>query len=330
MTAPPTHDSSNSDLGRQSSASTVSVVMPAFNSSRYIAQAIESVLAQGGVGDLEVVVVDDGSTDDTAAIVTALGSRVRLLRQHNQGAAVARNLGVREARGRYIAFLDADDYWYPDKLRGQLDALQDSVARACYGGFRCWYPDADGVHANPLDLRNTPPATAAEVQGACSGWIYPQLLEDCIVWTSTVVVERSLLDEVGGFDVSLRKGQDYDLWLRISQRTPWLGIDRTLALYRMHGESITRRVLPVNYEYTILTSALQRWGLHSPGGVDADAAMVQRRLTRSCRSFADLHLKHGDPRIARDAYRAAAGHGGWGVKLAARWLTAAAKSLRAE
>ena len=132
-----------------------------------------------------------------------------------------------------------------------------------------------------------------------SGWIYPQLLLDCEVWTTTVLAERSLLDELGGFDAGLRIGEDYDLWLRASRLTPILRVPQPLALYRMHPASITKAAPPVNYQATVIERAIDRWGLNSPDGRSADRGAVNRALARCWSDFAGAHLGAGDLQRAR-------------------------------
>lgn len=287
----------------------ISVVMPAYNSGMFIREALASALAQRGVA-LEVVVVDDGSSDDTVAQVESFGDRVRLVRQANQGSAVARNRGVAEARASHVAFLDADDYWHPDKLAKQLALLQ-AGADLVYSRFSLWHAGADGRF----------PAAAAhlaacEASGQMSnpsgdGWIYIELLLDCVVWTSTVVASKALIEQVGGFDPSLRKGQDYDLWLKLAHAAQWRVVPESLALYRMHAESITHTVKPENFEYRILNGAYERWGLRNPDGRQLDERIMQERLARSARSFADAHLMGGSRETAAKFYRIALKHRRW-------------------
>src|SRR6266571_8138521 len=113
----------------------VSVVIPTYNSSQYLVNAVDSVLAQS-VADCEVLVIDDGSSDDTQEVMSRYGPPVRYIHQPNGGVAVARNRGIEESRGRYVAFLDADDTWYGDKLERQLAALRGNPQhRACYTAF---------------------------------------------------------------------------------------------------------------------------------------------------------------------------------------------------
>lgn len=292
----------------------VSVVMPAYNDAPYVAQAIDSVLAQTW-SHIELIVVDDGSTDGTRDVVRSYGGRLCLVEQTNAGSAVARNRGIELAQGRYVAFLDADDWWHPEKLASQMQALQRQVeqggpeARMVYTRFERWNLDEKGCYAPPASLlpdclSNAPPPAQQ------LAWIYPELLEDCIVWTSTVMVERQLLLDEGGFDPARRKGQDYDLWLRLSQRAPWLLLDVPSALYRIRAGSITHVPKPVNDEYEILRRATERWGMSSPDGRQGDAKKLRARMARSCTNFGLIHLGGGDPRLAIQAFRQAIDEGG--------------------
>ncbi|MES2263035.1 MAG: glycosyltransferase [Pseudomonadota bacterium] len=279
----------------------ISVIIPCYNAERYIVATIESVLAQD-VRDLEIIVVDDGSKDRSVELVRATFPDVRLETQANQGVAAARNRGIALARGEWIAFVDADDIWLPGKLSAQLQQLQASPGcRMNYTGWQVWpsdqpRPDDDylaGVQKTAGDAR----------WNGASGWIYPQLLLDCVVWTSTVMAHRSLLDEIGGFDGTLRIGEDYDLWLRASRVTPILRVARPYALYRIHPASITKTVPTDNYRAKVIGRALARWGMASPDGSLADKAAVQRMLAKSWSDYAGAHLQAGNFAQAR--------RGGW-------------------
>src|SRR5262245_60758400 len=207
----------------------VSVVIPAHNCGRFIGDALDSVLRQN-YPLLEIFVIDDGSTDDTCDVVARYSDRVSLVRQRNAGAAVARNVGMKLARGRYVALLDADDVWLPGKLRLQVDHLErhPDVAMCCTR-WHLLYPDAAGAY----HFERAASPESVSVDPKWRGWIYCELLLDCEVWTSTVVMRRELDERVGGFDVKLRRGQDYDYWLRASRLTRIDRLDAPLALYRM-------------------------------------------------------------------------------------------------
>lgn len=206
----------------------VSVVIPAYNAVAYIASSVESVLAQG-FRDFELIVVDDGSSDPTAARLDAYGDAVRCLRQPNGGVSRARNRGVEASRGRFVAFLDADDVWLPDKLGMQTSLLESrSDCRACY------------TAATVADATLRPIAVDRIAEGAVTA---PNLLlRGNIVpgGGSAVLCERELLVEAGGFDPQLSLCADWDMWLRLAARTRFAGIDKPLVVYRCTPGSMSR------------------------------------------------------------------------------------------
>jgi len=203
----------------------VTVIVPAYNAATTIARALASVAAQGR-GDMEVIVVDDSSVDGTADIVRAFSDlKVRLLRtEARSGAAAARNLGIRHARGRYVAFLDADDAWLPGKLDRQLATFEsdpDLVFVSCDSEL----VDETGRMCGKVDP-NRRRAVGHE------GW--KTLLKHSCVATPSVVVRRQALLDVGGFDPDLPVGEDQDLWIRLAGRGPIGHLDETLV--RVHDQ----------------------------------------------------------------------------------------------
>lgn len=282
----------------------LSVVIPCYNAERYIAATLDSVLAQRDNDvpiDLEIIVVDDGSRDGSAALVRERYPQVRLLEQANAGVAAARNHGIQAARGEWVAFVDADDIWLPGKLAAQFALLAaHPECRMCYTAWQVW-PSSD-----PLPT----PEIMAEV-GRCadeparwqgpSGWIYPELLLDCVVWTSTTIALRSLFEEIGNFDSTLRIGEDYDLWLRASQATPILRVAYPYALYRIHPDSITKTPPTANYRAIVIDRALNKWGLRSANGVQAEKSKVQRMLAEIWVHFASDSLRVGELNRASSA-----------------------------
>ena len=155
----------------------------------------------------EVIVVDDGSTDDTPELLSRFGDSIRLVRQENRGVSAARNAGIRAASGEWFAFLDSDDLWLPRKLEAQVAALDDP-ARA---DFRVVYTDEkwikDGRHKNQ-----------GKQHRKYSGWIYEKCLPSCIISPSSVMIHCSVFDTVGRFDEDLPACEDYDMWLRVCAR----------------------------------------------------------------------------------------------------------------
>ena len=271
----------------------LSVVIPCFNAERYIVAAVRSVLAQDWP-DLEVIVVDDGSSDRSAELVRDTFPEVTLLRQTNQGVAAARNLGIRHSQGDWIAFLDADDIWLPGKLQAQWQLLSTQpTARMAYSAWHVWSSTEPSPSPEYVDEVLSQSVNTDRWAGP-SGWIYPHLLLDCEVWTSTVLAHRSLFEEVGLFDTALRIGEDYDLWLRASRVTAILRVPRPYALYRLHPTSITTTVPETNYRELVVSRALARWGYGSPDGSSARKADVDRVLARSWGDFAGIHLRAGN------------------------------------
>jgi glycosyltransferase involved in cell wall biosynthesis len=281
-----------------SQAPLVSVVMPAFNDERFIGEALRSALDQT-YPHVEVVVVDDGSTDATTRVAESFGERVRVLRQSNAGAAVARTLGMHAARGELIAFLDADDYWHRDKLALQVAHL---AAHSDLGAVYCawldwiWPDDADPEAVLARAPRPLPAETA--IDPLESGWLYTDLLLDCVIHTSAVVLRREVVARVGDFDTTLRKGQDLDYWLRCSRVTRFDKLARPLSLYRRRSDSITTRVAEVNYGARIIDRALARWGARGPDGRRPDMTRLARARAKLWSSFGAAHLQANRPRTA--------------------------------
>jgi glycosyltransferase involved in cell wall biosynthesis len=184
----------------------VSVVIPAYNSSAYIAAALESVFQQT-FSSHEVVVVNDGSPD-TPALEAALQpylSRLRYFRQENRGPSAARNVGIREARGRYVAMLDSDDSWLPHHLERQVDYFTRDAKLGLVYSNNMQISDDEVVGAAFETVPQTGPVTLESL-----------LAEHCTVNTSSVVVSRDALLKVGLFDESLNRCEDFDLWLRLA------------------------------------------------------------------------------------------------------------------
>jgi glycosyltransferase involved in cell wall biosynthesis len=207
----------------------VSVVIPAYNAARFLPDALDSVLAQT-FRDLEVLVVDDGSSDDTPAVLARYGSQIRCMRQSNAGVSAARNRGIAEARGRYVAFLDADDTWMPHKLARQMKALaQNTECGACYSAFTFVRADL------------TPLVVSRCKRGGAS--LADLLLHGNVVGSgSTVLCRRVLFDASGDFDPVLSQCADWDMWVRLAARTDFLYLNEPLATYRQHGTNMSHDI----------------------------------------------------------------------------------------
>ena len=206
----------------------ISVVIPTQNRRRLISRAIDSVRAQTRPAS-EILVVDDGSTDDTAPFIAETYPGVRLLRQSNRGVSAARNAGIRAAEAGLIAFLDSDDEWLPRKLERQIQAMEASP-----GALLC--------HTNEIWIRDGRRVNPMKKHQKFGGRIFEKALPLCVISPSSVLVERSLFDEVGFFDESLPACEDYDLWLRVCARFPVLFVDEPLIVkYGGHEDQLSRR-----------------------------------------------------------------------------------------
>ncbi|HUT53321.1 MAG TPA: glycosyltransferase [bacterium] len=220
-----------------------SVVIPVYNSGRWVAEAVESALGQGR-DDVEVIVVDDGSTDDTPAVLARFAGRARVIRQENGGVSVARNRGIGEARGEWIAFLDADDRFRP----GHLDRL-DRAASA--------HPDAGLIYADAMLIdgegREIKPKTARD-PGPDP---FTSLLLRNVITTSATAVRAGCLNQVGAFYPVLKGPEDWDLWLRLAARFTVARIPEISVDYRKHGAGLvhTRGVSMREDNLTVIARA---------------------------------------------------------------------------
>ncbi|PKO55752.1 MAG: family 2 glycosyl transferase [Betaproteobacteria bacterium HGW-Betaproteobacteria-21] len=285
-------------------ATLVSVIMPAYNVRRFIGEAIQSVLAQNYPA-IEIIVVDDGSSDDGADYVETHFPEVRLFRKENGGAATARNIGLREARGSYIAFLDADDVWLPGKIAAQMSYFEahPEVSMLCTG-FSHWLSDAEGLFSDPLKaIEGAGSVDSGVIDAELSGWIYHKLLLGNFVWTTTVMMRKGLVDKIGLFDETLRLGQDYDYFLRASRETEIHFLARVFALYRQHPGSAIARGADFNYAAHVIKRAVSRWGLASPNGDALDAAALRDRLHKIHFSCGYGHYKRGNAAAAHGEFR---------------------------
>lgn len=208
---------------------TVSVIIPAFNRNHTLPRALSSAVSQT-FRDLEIIVVDDASEEPAADVVQMFDDpRARVIEHdRNRGANAARNTGVRSARGKYVAFLDSDDEWLPDKVQIQVAALEAA-------------PSAVAGHYTGLTAFDESGQEISRRKPQLSGNIYLHLLQrNEIGPLSAVLVRRSVLNKVGGFDEQLASSQDWDLYLRIAEHHEFVSTSDSLVRYHVGGDSITR------------------------------------------------------------------------------------------
>jgi glycosyltransferase involved in cell wall biosynthesis len=274
----------------------VSVIIPTYNCERYIAETIHGVLNQT-FKDVELIVVDDGSTDRTRDIVASYGPAIRLITQKNARVCAARNRGIREAAGQYVCLLDHDDYWFPHKLELQVSLLAANPdSGVVYSTFILWHPDASGLYPalGSFDLGAYPDSIDPDY----SGWIYHQFLLDCWMLTSTAMFRREVFDRCGVFDVDLPYSEDWDLWLRISREYQFLRHNTPTTLYRQHPGQGNRQARSIDYRTLLLERAARRWGLCSHDGRCVTRAAFNEQLALYHQEFGLGHLRAGNTRVA--------------------------------
>jgi glycosyltransferase involved in cell wall biosynthesis len=266
-------------------STTVSVVIPVYNGAAFIGRAIESALEQSH-RPCEVIVVNDGSTDNTLEVLAAYRGRIRLLSIANGGVSNARNLGMQASTGELIAFLDADDSWHPNKLQLQVAAMQA-------------YPRA-GLCCCDYVVLNKHLGHVVNHFSACKkGMTYDRPFDQGLVATliqcnfvgtaSTVILRRSLCQQVGGFNVAYRQAEDYDYWLRCAARAPFIVLSTRLMEKRSHDSNLTNDGLETLQCHERVLQDL-------PGNTmldKADAARIRPALARLQLDIARLLFEQG-------------------------------------
>jgi glycosyltransferase involved in cell wall biosynthesis len=272
---------------------TVTAIIPTYNRARFVSEAIDSVLAQSRPVD-EIIVVDDGSTDDTPERLKKYGNSIRYIWQPNRGPAAARNRGIKEARGDFIAFQDSDDLWVPNKTERQL-------------AFMHAHPDMEisfGLMANfaaPTDeatpeIKNWAIYRQLQANASHVTDLFRILLQWNVVPTPTVLLRRSCFERIGYFREDMCQAEDYELWLRAAQLCRWGFVDSVLLHRRRHASNlindwVTRKKLMVGFLQTMLDSG--RNSEHAP--------LVRKNLSAA-------HYDLGSYFAKRGAFHEAAAH----------------------
>ncbi|HEY3580949.1 MAG TPA: glycosyltransferase family 2 protein [Pyrinomonadaceae bacterium] len=298
----------------------VSVIIPAYNAAEFINETLDSVFAQT-FSDFEVIVVNDGSpdTEDLERALKRYPEKLRYIKQENQGAAAARNTGIRAASGEFVAFLDADDTWLPTFLQKQLELLQRTRA--------------DFVYADALLTGNSPLSgrTFMEVQPSRGDVTAASLLAvQVTVLTSTVLARKQPIIDVGMFDVTLRRGHDFELWLRLAKHNIRFAYQHEiLAHHRILETGLSGGVISqLERTLSVLDKIRTRDDLS-----EKEKAALQLNLNRT---RAELALEEGKDRLLSRDFDAAAGSfrrarelgGGWKLRLVCAGMQLAPDLLR--
>jgi len=271
----------------------VSVIVPVYNRAAFVTEALASALGQECPGGMEIVVVDDGSTDDTPTVLAELAAphpEIRVIRQENAGPAHARNLAMREARGEFLALLDSDDIWLPGKLASQVMLLDA-------------HPDAAFAHSDVDEFWEEGDGEWTRRPEIVSGHVLRTLLRRNVIHTMTVVLRRSVIEEIGGFDADYPPCEDWDLWLRIAATHPIVGDPERRVRVRLHEGGISSDPLVVYRQATrLLGAAAAR--LRETG--HRDAGFARRQAARWYVKYGRRLAREGDVEKAAAAFDHAA------------------------
>lgn len=254
----------------------VSVIIPVYNRPEFVCRAIHSVLRQTRQPD-EIIVVDDGSTDRTPAVLQQFESAVRLLRTPHRGVSHARNTGISHARGEWIAFLDSDDEWMPEKLEAQLDWLKS-------------HPDIRVMQTDEIWVRHGRRVNPKKYHQKPEGRIFIPALKRCVISPSAVIIHRSVFDIAGKFDEDLPAAEDFDLWLRVSLRYRVGLLREPLVIkYGGHTDQLSRTIWGLDrYRIYALEKVLFKYPI--PPDEKKEAIL---ELIRKMKIFAEGSRKRG-------------------------------------
>ena len=261
----------------------ISVIIPTYNRAHLLPRALDSILSQSCLPN-EIIVVDDGSTDDTSALMTSVYPEIVFIQQSNTGVSCTRNVGIKRASGDWIAFLDSDDEWFPEKLEVQMNALYKN-------------PELKICHTNEIWIRNGTRVNPKKKHKKFGGWIFQKCLPLCCISPSSVIIHKSIFDEVGLFDDSLLVCEDYDLWLRITARNPVLYIEKPLLRkYGGHNDQLSRKYWGMD---RFRIKSLEKI-IYSKELSESDENAAKKMLTEKIHIFIQGAQKRGNKKEVRE------------------------------
>jgi glycosyltransferase involved in cell wall biosynthesis len=277
----------------------VSVIIPTYNCAHHLEQAIESAINQT-YRDLEIIVIDDGSTDNTSQVVRKYETTIRYIWQENCGVSAARNHAIKSSAGELIAFLDADDWWEPTKLAEQVSLIaKDPELCLIYSDLDVSYDDGSVVHSflssRPL---------------AAGGYVFDQLLESGFIIPSTVLLRRDCLEQVGMFDESMRSHEDLELWLRLCRIWKVALVRKALTHRRQGTANLTSNTsLRTEYGIKFLLKTLSM-----PNITTTQRLTMVRQLGKAYFSRGYYYFTEGEMEKCREALRQSLYCSAWNPK----------------
>jgi glycosyltransferase involved in cell wall biosynthesis len=252
---------------------TISVIIPTYNGMNCISDTLDSVLCQT-YKDYEIIIVDDGSTDNTKDViekyVEAYPAKVRYILQQNAGQGSARNRGIKESGGEYVAFLDHDDLWLPEKLEKQIELI-DSLKDNNVVVFGDQYEfDENGV---------TSKSAFKEISKPHNGFVFEKLFYQNFITSQTVLAKRGFFNKVGFFQEGITYVEDFDMWLRLAKHYEFHYVQDVIAGHRIHSKQVSRNIHKMRDEhFMVLYGALKN--------IKGDTKFVQN-------AFANKHFRYG-------------------------------------
>ena len=272
----------------------VSVVIPAYNAANLIGPTLESVL-NTPYPDLEVIVVNDGSQDDTAAVASSYGPRVRVITQKNAGMSASRNRGIQDSDSELIALVDSDDIWHPQKVMWQIAAFEAHPDHAyCFTEFTGWNGGAS------VEFLSQP--RSGVIDPGLTGWIYHKLLLTNWALPSSMMFRRQAWTTTGPFLCDDQQTDDWEYFVRASRSFKFLKLAEPFVLYRQHPGSLSRKVPARNTTEIMRESLIARYGMTSPDGANVNATELERRRYVGWSNFADAHSARGSLRTGMGTY----------------------------
>ena len=242
----------------------LSVIIPCHNRSESLHRALKSVFAQTYT-NFEVIIVDDGSTDDTAQLIHNHFPQCVYIYQTNKGVSSARNAGIAQAKGEWIAFLDSDDEWLPTKLQIQLQAATNCPVHKI-------------IHTDEIWIRNGKRVNPMRKHQKYGGWIFEKCLPLCAISPSSVMIQRQVFHRVGLFDESLPACEDYDLWLRVCSLYPVHFIEKALVIkYGGHQDQLSTKYWGMDrFRIKALSHIIQSGSLNQQDMVAARSVLIKK------------------------------------------------------
>jgi glycosyltransferase involved in cell wall biosynthesis len=247
----------------------ISVIIPVHNRPRFVVSAVNSVLAQSRKAS-EIIVIDDGSTDNTPKALEQFGRQIIYIRQDNKGISAARNAGIKIAKSEWLAFLDSDDEWLPDKIENAVIFCSQNPQYKIFQSQEIW-------------IRNSRIVNPKIKHQKTGGWIFKESLPLCIVSPSASLIRQEVFDDIGLFDENFPVCEDYDLWLRILRKYP-IGLDETPGIkkYGGHPDQLSHKYWGMDY-YRVL--AMEKH-IHGPELDEEMRTIVLREIVKKLKVLA--------------------------------------------